>query len=184
MKYKELKFEGSIYTKKYEIEEILLKNNFNWFLDNEIENARIEITKDTLIFNAGIFYNGIWEYGVIRDVEWRNGTFQNGIIYNGTFKKITIENGLIFDGVFIDGVILFADIRGGTFKNINISKQTDNTTEQPQNNTTEQPQNNTIETKDTVSNNGNEIQKEVTEHTHFNNIKKHLKLYDAFLYEK
>ncbi|NPV13266.1 MAG: hypothetical protein HPY57_16015 [Ignavibacteria bacterium] len=134
LRYKELKFEGKTYTKKYQIDEILLENGFNWFLDAEIENARIEIMKETLIFNAGIWYNGVWEYGVIRDIDWRAGTFKNGVIYNGIFKRVTVERGIIFNGTFLKGDILFADIRGGEFKDVNISKNVNQTekTQQPE----------------------------------------------------
>jgi hypothetical protein len=127
LRYKELKYEGKNYTQKYQIDEILLSKGFNWFLDCEMENMRIEIMKDTLIINGGIFYNGVFEYGVIRDIEWRNGTFQNGVIYNGTFKRIKVEKGIIFDGVFIRGDILFADVRGGEFKDVNISNNVNQT---------------------------------------------------------
>lgn len=126
-RYKELKHEGKTYTKKYQIDEILLENDFNWFLDCEVENMRLEIMKETLIINAGIFYNGIWEYGVLRDVDWRAGTFKNGVIYNGIFKRITVEKGIIFNGTFLRGDILFADIRGGEFKDINISTNVNQT---------------------------------------------------------
>jgi hypothetical protein len=87
-RYKELKYEGKTYTQKYQIDEIIIDNGMNWFLDCEVENARIEIIKETIVFNAGIFYNGVWEYGVVRDADWRNGVFKNGVIYNGTFKKL------------------------------------------------------------------------------------------------
>jgi len=120
-RYKELKYNNKIFTKFYEINDILIKNNFNWLLDCEIENLRLEIFKDTLIINAGIWYNGIFEYGVIRDVDWRNGIFLNGVIYNGIYKHIKVEKGIIFNGTFLNGEILFADIRGGVFTNINIS---------------------------------------------------------------
>lgn len=130
LRYKELQYDGKTYTQKYEIDEILLDKELNWFLDAEIENARIEIVKDTLIFNAGIWYNGVWEYGVIRDIDWRAGTFQNGVIYNGVFKRITVEKGIIFDGTFIRGDVLFADIRGGDFKDVNISNNVNKTTQE------------------------------------------------------
>jgi len=126
-RYVELKYEGKTYTQKYEIDEILLNNDLNWFLDAEIENARIEIMKETLIFNGGIWYNGVWEYGVIRDIDWRAGTFVNGVIYNGVFKRITVEKGIVFDGTFIRGDVLFADIRGGEFKDVNISNNVNQT---------------------------------------------------------
>lgn len=123
MRYKELKYDGNTYHKKYEIDEILLKHNFNWFIDAEIENARIEIMKDTLIFNAGIIYNCDWDYGVIRNGEIRNINFINGVIYNGVFKKFNIEKALIFNGTFLTGTIKEADIRGGDFKDVEILKK-------------------------------------------------------------
>ena len=128
IRIKELKYNGKTYTRKFEIDEILIDNGLNWVLDCELENARIEIVKDTLVFNAGIFYNGIWEYGVFRDGDVRNITFQNGVIYNGTFKKCIIEKGIIFGGTFLKGDVLFADIRGGDFKDVNISNNVNQTT--------------------------------------------------------
>jgi len=129
-RYKELVYEGKTYTKKHQIDEILLEKEMNWFLDAEIENARIEIVKDTLIFNAGIIYNCVWEFGVIRDGDIRNITFENGVIYNGTFKKFTMEKGIIFGGVFIRGEVLFADIRGGDFRDVDISNNVNKTTQE------------------------------------------------------
>jgi uncharacterized protein YjbI with pentapeptide repeats len=120
MRYKELKYNGKIYNKNYEIDEILIQNNMNWLIDTELENIRIEITKNTLVINAGIWYNGVFEYGVIRDIDFRNGTIENGVIYNGGFKNIDMENGLIFNGTFLNGII-HADIRGGVFLNVNLN---------------------------------------------------------------
>ncbi len=127
IRYIELKYNGKVYNQKFEIDEILLENGLNWFLDAEIENARIEIQNKTLIFNAGIIYNCIWEYGVIRDCDARNITFLNGVIYNGIFKRIIVKKGIIFNGTFFKGEILFADIRGGEFKDVNISTNVNQT---------------------------------------------------------
>ena len=121
-RYKELKYNGETITEKYKIDEILLDNGFNWFLDAEVENMRLEIMKETLIINAGIWYNGVWEYGVLRDVDWRSGTFMNGVIYNGVFKKITVEKGIIFNGKFLKGNVLKADVRGGEFMDVTIAR--------------------------------------------------------------
>lgn len=163
LRYKELKFEGKTYTKKYQIDEILLKNGFNWFLDAEVENVRIEIMKETLILNAGIWYNGIWEFGVIRDVDWRAGTFKNGVIYNGVFKKITIEKGIIFNGIFLRGDILFADIRGGEFRDINISTNV-NQTQQSETQTQPIQNNSTVQIKDEIQGEvGQKIQSQIEE---------------------
>lgn len=179
-RYKELFYQGKTYTKKYQIDEILIENNLNWFLDCEIENVRLEILKETLIINAGIFYNGIFEYGVIRDVDWRNGVFQNGVIYNGIFKKIKVEKGIIFNGTFLNGDILFGDIRGGEFKNINISDNTNKTqsTEDISENDFEiESESTKPETVDQINNDGEEIQNKFQE----NNSMKILKTFEAFL---
>lgn len=113
IRYKELKFNNQIYTKKYQIDDILLDNGFGWMIDAEVENMRLEIMKETLIVNAGIIYNCEFDYGVIRDADVRNIHFHNGVIYNGTFKNCLIEKGIIFNGTFLKGDIKFADIRGG-----------------------------------------------------------------------
>jgi len=114
-RYKELKFEGKIYTEQYKIDEILIDNKFNWFLDCEVENVRIEIQYETLIFNAGVFFNGSWFYGVFRDGEWKSGTWENGVWYNGTWRTGAFQSGLIFDGRFFNGKIEKGTIRGGEF---------------------------------------------------------------------
>ena len=46
-KYKELKFNGETYTEQYKIQEILIREKFDWFLDMESENVRLEIIKNT-----------------------------------------------------------------------------------------------------------------------------------------
>ena len=78
-RYSELKYDGKIYTAQWQIDEILIKNKFNWMIDAEIKNARLEISQDTLVWNAGIWYNGDWYFGVWRDGEWKYGTWQNGV---------------------------------------------------------------------------------------------------------
>ncbi|MCK9445489.1 hypothetical protein M0Q50_01180 [bacterium] len=115
IRYKELKYNGLVYNKRYEIDKFLLENNFGWMIDAEIENMRLEIMKETLIVNAGIIYNCEFDYGVIRDCDVRNIHFVNGVINNGTFKNFLIEKGIIFGGTFLKGDIKFADIRGGDF---------------------------------------------------------------------
>jgi len=119
-RYKELKIDGKIITKDIEIESILINNNFNWILDAEIGNARLEITKNTLVWNSGTWYNGDWYYGVFRNGEFKSGTFINGVWYNGIFRNGLILYALIFDGKFINGEIRNGEIRGGKFYSIKI----------------------------------------------------------------
>jgi len=121
MRYKELKFENKVFTEEYQINEILINNKFNWIIDCEIQDVRLEITKDTLIWNAGLFYSGVWKYGVFRNGEWRFGTWENGVWYNGVWKDGLFKSGLIFNGKFYHGQILSGEVRGGQFINCDIS---------------------------------------------------------------
>lgn len=122
-RYKELKYEGNVYTEQYKIDEILIDNEFSWFLDCEVENVRLEIQFKTLIFNSGVFFNGTWIYGVFRDGEWKNGFWDNGVWYNGIWRRGTFNSGLIFNGKFFNGEIKEkTTIRGGNFYDIKIDK--------------------------------------------------------------
>jgi hypothetical protein len=117
-RYKELKYQDKIYTETAKIEEILIKCKFDWFLDCEVENVRLEITKNTLVFNAGVFRDGQWKYGT-----WEGGVWYNGTWYNGIFK-----NGIIFGGRFIGGKIEGGEIRGGEIFDVDLSKEVVDTT--------------------------------------------------------
>jgi len=121
-RYKELKYDGKLYTEQYKIDEILIENNFNWFLDCEVENVKLEIEYNTLIFNAGVFFNGTWIYGVFRDGEWKYGTWESGVWYNGIWRNGIFKNGLIFNGRFFNGKIENGTIKGGEFFKVNINE--------------------------------------------------------------
>lgn len=121
LRYSELKFDGQIYTEQWKIDEILIKNKFNWMVNAEIKNARLEIFNDTLVWNAGIWYNGDWYFGVWRDGEWRYGTWQNGVFYNGIWRNGTFKSGIIYNGKFFKGKIEGGEIRGGQFIDTEIS---------------------------------------------------------------
>ena len=84
MRYSELKYGKKTLTNQSEIIGVLRKEKFYWLIDSEVENAQIEITNNTLIWNGGDFYTGDWHYGI-----FKNGTFHgnwvNGIWENGNF---------------------------------------------------------------------------------------------------
>lgn len=122
LRYSELKYNGETYTEQWKIDEILIKNKFNWMVNAEIKNARLEIFNTTLVWNGGIWYNGDWYFGVWRDGEWRYGTWQNGVFYNGTWKNGTFKSGIIYNGHFFKGKILGGEIRGGQFIDVEISE--------------------------------------------------------------
>ena len=122
LRYSELKYDGEIHTEQWKIDEILIKNKFNWMVNAEIKNARLEIFQDTLVWNAGIWYNGSWYFGVWRDGEWRYGTWQNGVWYNGVWKNGTFKSGIIYNGKFFKGKIEGGETRGGQFIDCDISK--------------------------------------------------------------
>ena len=67
MRYLELLFEGKTYTSESKIDQILDQNDFNWLIDAEIENSKLEIKKNTLIWHEGTFYSGDWNYGIFKD---------------------------------------------------------------------------------------------------------------------
>ena len=119
-RYNELKHDGKTYTEQWKIDEILIKNKFNWLVNAEIKNARLEIFQDTLVWNGGIWYNGNWYFGVWRDGEWRYGIFQNGVWYNGKWKDGTFKSGIIYNGTFFKGKIEGGEIRGGQFIDVEI----------------------------------------------------------------
>lgn len=82
MRYLELIFEGKKHTSESKINLILEQNQLDWLIDAEIENTKLEIKKNTLIWNSGIFYSGDWQYGIFKNGKffgnWKNGIFENG----------------------------------------------------------------------------------------------------------
>lgn len=92
MRYLELKYNGKIYTHIEEIEEIgdiLESLGFNWLVDSEIRNSKIEIKRGTLIWYDGIFISGDWNYGIFKGGEfygnWESGIFEGGLM-NGEWN--------------------------------------------------------------------------------------------------
>ena len=81
----ELKINNKLLTNKAEILKALKDNKLYWLIDSEVEEAIIEIKKDTLIWHSGIYKHGKWHFGI-----FKNGTFygiwENGIWESGTFK--------------------------------------------------------------------------------------------------
>jgi hypothetical protein len=117
-RYKELRYNSKTYTEQYKINQILLEEGFQWFLDCEVEEVRIEIRNKTLIFNSGTFFNGTWKYGVFRDGVWKYGIWEGGVWYNGKWFNGIFQSGIIFDGDFQHGKIEGGEIKGGEFNNM------------------------------------------------------------------
>jgi hypothetical protein len=121
-RYKELKYKDNIIIDDYKINEILIKEKYNWIINAEIKDARLEIYKDTLVWNAGTWYSGVWYYGVWRNGEWKFGTWEDGVWYNGFWRDGLFKNGLIVGGRFYQGQIIgFSEIRKGEFIDVDIS---------------------------------------------------------------
>ncbi len=110
-KYKELIYKGKSYTEKYQIEEILVKENLAWFINSETANAKIEISEGTLVFNGGTWYTGIWMFGAWRAGEWKFGSWEDGVWFNGNWQDGIFKNGIIFNGTFFQGQFLAAKLR-------------------------------------------------------------------------
>jgi hypothetical protein len=58
-------------------------NKFPWLKNANIENAIIDITKDSLVWESGVWQSGIWEYGFWEDGVWRSGVWKNGLWKDG-----------------------------------------------------------------------------------------------------
>ena len=82
MRYDELKYGDKTYTNEKKIEEVLKQNGFNWLVDSEVEKAKLEIKKDTLIWHNGTFQFGKWKYGIFKEGTF-NGTWESGIFEPG-----------------------------------------------------------------------------------------------------
>ncbi len=89
-----MRCDGKTFVNEKEINQILQSKKFYWLIDSEIDNAIIEIKKETIIWHSGDFYSGNWRYGI----------FKGGSFY-GTWESGIFENG-IFDGKWIDGIKL------------------------------------------------------------------------------
>lgn len=85
MRYCKLIHGDKEYTNQSQINEILQKNNFYWMIDSEIEDAVLEIKKNTIIWHEGNYYSGNWFYGIFKNGEFY-GNWEDGIFENGNFK--------------------------------------------------------------------------------------------------
>ncbi len=81
----ELKIGNRSITNKKDILKYLKENKFYWLIDSEVEEAIIEINKDTLIWHEGVFKSGKWKFGIFKNGSFY-GTWENGIWESGTFK--------------------------------------------------------------------------------------------------
>ena len=85
MKFEYLLIGNNKITEQSTIIRTLKDYKFNWIVDAEFENAKLEIKHNTIIWLGGDWYNGDWVYGI-----WTKGTFNgkwlNGIWEEGIFK--------------------------------------------------------------------------------------------------
>ena len=126
-RYKELFYQGKTYTQEHKIDAIFVKNGYEWILDADIANARIEIDSEYFIWNGGIWYNGTWKMGVWRGGTWKFGKWMDGVFYNGEW-----EDGMFMEGIigsrtynttpkFYSGQILNGEIQSGEMIDCDIS---------------------------------------------------------------
>ena len=85
MRFKEFRIGDEVITSPIEIDDVLIKNNLNWLIDSEIEEAIVEIKFKTLIWKNGKYFAGNWEYGIWQD-GYFYGVWENGIWENGNFE--------------------------------------------------------------------------------------------------
>lgn len=94
MKYAELTVGTKTYKGQKEISKLLINEGFSWLVDSTIENAKIEIRNNTIIWHGGDYYEGDWNYGIFKDGRFC-GVWQGGIFEAGTFE-----------GKWLDGIRL------------------------------------------------------------------------------
>lgn len=97
MRIKRLIIGNDILQESYDIETTLVKYGFKWLNNTEIDNAVIEIKNNKLYWLSGVFYYGVWEYGIVLSGDFRYCEWKNGIFYNGKFR------GIWYDGIFMNG---------------------------------------------------------------------------------
>jgi hypothetical protein len=93
MRFKQLILGDKQIIKESEILEFLKRNDLSWVIDQELEQAVIEIKNKTLIWHDG-YFSGNWYYGIFKDGEF-HGKFINGIFEGGKMR-----------GKFLSGVKL------------------------------------------------------------------------------
>jgi hypothetical protein len=85
MRYAELLIDNKSIKSQSKIEDLLISQKFYWLVDSEIEDAKIEIKKNTIIWHSGNFYSGEWKFGVFKNGNFY-GNWKNGIFEGGNFK--------------------------------------------------------------------------------------------------
>ena len=85
MRYAELLIDNKSIKSQSKIEDLLISQKFYWLVDSEIEDAKIEIKKNTIIWHSGNFYSGEWKFGVFKNGNFY-GNWENGIFEGGYFK--------------------------------------------------------------------------------------------------
>jgi hypothetical protein len=85
MRYTELLIDNKSIKSQSKIEDLLISQKFYWLVDSEIEDAKIEIKKNTIIWHSGNFYSGEWKFGVFKNGNFY-GNWKNGIFEGGNFK--------------------------------------------------------------------------------------------------
>ncbi len=96
MEYLELTFYGKTYTNQRQIINILKENKLFWLIDAEVDSAKIEINKGTVIWYEGIFMSGDWYYGIFKNGgfygNWLNGIFEDGFFDGKWNSGINLKN--------------------------------------------------------------------------------------------
>lgn len=95
MRFKELLIDNKKIVGEKQITDALEKKGFHWLIDSELEEAKIEIKHNTLIWHSGSYYSGNWHYGIFKGGEFY-GVFENGIFEKGNFKG-EFKSGMMFE---------------------------------------------------------------------------------------
>lgn len=101
MRYEKAIIDGKAIAHTNDIERELKSHDLSWLITCEFDNANIEVIKNTLIWNGGVFYYGKWQFGIFKKGEFRGGDWYGGVFYGDTFSKhATWHNGVKKSGNF------------------------------------------------------------------------------------
>jgi len=97
MRFKKLVVDGKAAVPQHMIEQALTERGFGWLVDCEIEDADVEVIRNTIVWRSGNLYTGSWRYGIWKSGDfhgrWENGIFESGRML-GDFVSGIMDPGL------------------------------------------------------------------------------------------
>lgn len=105
----------------------MIRDEYPWLLDMDLENASFTLSGRKLTMIEGVINGGTWEGGVIHKAVINGGTIKDtdivyAIVKDAILKDCVFREGYFHKGLFSGGLWVFGIARGGTFINVTIKK--------------------------------------------------------------